>query len=428
MQNTFRLGSTPAARNQFDEFDELVVARRIGVAFQPIVDVHDGIVVGYEALARPPAGSSFPDAASLLREAYQRGRVGELDWACRAAVFAAALEHRVPPELPLFVNVEPAALSTPVPTDLIDLLAAATRQSRFVVEVTERSLADDPAALIEAVCRTRDVSIGVALDDVGADPASLALMPLIAPDVIKLDLSLVQAQPNPEVARIVNAVLAESERSGAVILAEGVESARHLAVARSMGATLGQGWLFGAAAALPDRLAVPARPLKLFSPADPGSDTPFAMASRLRTPMVSTKDLLAATSRHLENEILHSSGKAVLVSSFEAAANFGGATRRRYERLSRQTVLTAVLGQDMPPLAGRCVRGAPLDPDDPLCREWTVVVLGSQFAAALIARRISPALATGPDQFEAIITHNRDLVVSAAKSLLSRVPPLGPSA
>ena len=423
MHNTIRVGATAV-----DEFDDLVAAGRIGVAFQPIVDLRDRNVVAYEALARPPQGASFLDVTSLFAEAYRRHRVAELDWACRAAVFTAALKHRVPPEVPLFVNVEPAALGVPPPVDVLDRLAAATRQSRFVLEVTERSLANDPAALIEAVERTRDVAIGIALDDVGADPASLALMPLVAPDVIKLDLSLVQARPTPDVARIVNAVLAESERSGATILAEGVESERHLAVARSMGATLGQGWLFGAPQPLPAELAVSDHPLRLSSSPEQVGDTPFSIASKIRPPVRSSKDLLAATSRHLENEILHSSGKAVLVSSFETVANFGAFTRRRYQRLARETVLTAVLGQGMPSRPGEGVRGATLDPDDPLCREWTLVVLGSQFAAALIARRISPTTPTDPGQFEAIITHNRDLVVAGAKSLLSRVPALATSA
>ena len=46
-------------------------------------------------------------------------------------------------------------------------------------------------------------------------------------------------------ARVVGAVLAEAERTGATILAEGIESDRHLRVAQAMGATLGQGWYFG---------------------------------------------------------------------------------------------------------------------------------------------------------------------------------------
>jgi EAL domain-containing protein (putative c-di-GMP-specific phosphodiesterase class I) len=49
--------------------------------------------------------------------------------------------------------------------------------------------ARDPAGVLDAVAAARAGGVGVAIDDVGADPASLAMMPLVRPDVIKLDLS-----------------------------------------------------------------------------------------------------------------------------------------------------------------------------------------------------------------------------------------------
>jgi EAL domain-containing protein (putative c-di-GMP-specific phosphodiesterase class I) len=403
-----------------DDFDHIVDSRLVGAAFQPITELTTGDIVGFEALARPPNPSTFPDVASLFEEAYRRGRVGELDWVCRAAVFRAVLDHHVPPELPIFVNVEPAALNAPCPADIIGPFAAATHQGRFVVEVTERAHADDPAELLAAVDRTRDVAIGVALDDVGARPASLALMPLIAPDVIKLDLSLVQNQPTPEIARIVSVIRSEAERTGAVIVAEGIESAHHVTVAESMGATLGQGWLFGMPGELPADLTTPRHALTPFSAPSHTADTPFDEARRRRTPRASNRRLLAAASEHLEHEFLASTGKAVLLASFQHQRNLTPTIRRRYERLAQHTVLTAALGQDMPSAPGPGIRGVDLDPEDPLCREWTVVVLGHQLAGALIARQTTDA----SDEFDAIITHDRDLVIAAARSLCRRLPPV----
>ena len=83
-------------------------------------------------------------------------------------------------------------------------------------------------------------------------------MPFVRPDVIKLDLRLVQANPDVAIAGIVNAVNAERERSGAVILAEGIEHEEHLTTARALGATLGQGWLFGRPDNLPMGRPAPA--------------------------------------------------------------------------------------------------------------------------------------------------------------------------
>src|SRR4029453_11490950 len=98
----------------------------------------------------------------------------------------------------------------------------------------------------------------IAIDDVGADPRSLALMPFLEPDVIKLDMRLVQAQPSAEIARVTHAVSAEAERSGARVIAEGIETEAHAHRAAALGADLAQGWLFGRPGPLPE--AIPAAP------------------------------------------------------------------------------------------------------------------------------------------------------------------------
>lgn len=85
----------------------------------------------------------------------------------------------------------------------------------------------------------------MALDDLGSDPSSLAVMPLVRPDVIKYDLRVLKEQSSPHTSRIITSVLAEAEMTGAMVLAEGVESAQDVATARAMGANLAQGWHFG---------------------------------------------------------------------------------------------------------------------------------------------------------------------------------------
>ncbi len=78
----------------------------------------------------------------------------------------------------------------------------------------------------------------------------MALLPFVHPDVIKLDLRLVQDRTDGEIARFANAVRAHSKRTGAVILAEGVETPHHERVARVLGAQYAQGWLYGRPAEL----------------------------------------------------------------------------------------------------------------------------------------------------------------------------------
>ena len=155
------------------------------------------------------------------------------------------MEHGLLTPLTVFVNVEPEVLDSAPLDDLLAIAESAPGELRVVLEITERALAARPAELLRTVERVRALGWGVAVDDVGADSMSLAFLPLLAPDVIKLDLRLVQDRPGPAIAEIMNAVNAHAERTGAVVLAEGIETAEHLATARALGATLGQGWFFG---------------------------------------------------------------------------------------------------------------------------------------------------------------------------------------
>ncbi len=80
-------------------------------------------------------------------------------------------------------------------------------------------------------CRPRRPSAtwpGASRSTTWADPGSLALMTLLRPDVIKLDMRVVQEQPAGDVAEVVAAVNAHAEETGALVLAEGIEHEDHL--------------------------------------------------------------------------------------------------------------------------------------------------------------------------------------------------------
>ncbi|GAB4057536.1 sensor domain-containing phosphodiesterase [Catellatospora paridis] len=407
-------------------FDAVLDRGQIHAVYQPIVALGSGQTAGYEALARGPDGSAFATPEVLFRHAAQVDRLAELDWACGSASFRGALAAGMPRRVPLFLNVEPATLRTPPPPDVLAVHEAALAQLQVVVELTERSLAADPAALLAAVLALRERSIRIALDDVGADPTSLALMPLLSPDVIKLDRSIVQGRVTPSVSAVVNAVLAEAERTGAAVLAEGIETPHHLAVARSMGATLGQGWLFGHPGALPGTFA----PVDLVlahvdAPSVTGS-TPFEVARKHRPVIRTTKQMLKCLSRHLENKCLQVAETAVLMATFQHVRNFDEHARRRYTHLATRCVFTAVYAQGVPALPADGIRGGPLQPTDPLINEWTVVVLGNHFAGGLFAYDRGGPGEHDDREFDFVLTYNRELIIEAAKPLLHRLTPAEP--
>ena len=98
------MGSRSAVRR---EHDEAVVA-----AFQPIIDLRDGCVVGYEALARPRDGSSPEE---LFARARAEGRLSEVDRECRAAALRDAAAAGLGAPFALFLNADAGALELDLP-------------------------------------------------------------------------------------------------------------------------------------------------------------------------------------------------------------------------------------------------------------------------------------------------------------------------
>ena len=364
----------------------------------------------------------MPDV--LFKEAEGAGLTGELDRFCRKRAIEGALEGAILPPLSLFINIEPSTLrgSDPLLTHLPEIGAG---RLRVIAEFTERALASRPAEAVAAVQWLRRRGCGIALDDLGTDPRSLALLPFLSPDVVKLDMSLLQERrPSRETAHVVMAVGAEAERRGTAILAEGIETEEHLLRAQAMGATLGQGWLFGHPGEVPDPMPPP-RPVAVpfrDKPTSPG-ETPFHRVAGERQLRRGDKRLLLALSRQLETEAEMLGQETVVLSTFQDVRFFTEQTRKRYERLGRTAALVGALGLGIPRHPAERVRGANLDAADPLRGEWNVIVISPSFAGAFVARDLGD---TGPDperRFDFFLTYDRELVRSAAVPLLAQILP-----
>ena len=256
--------------------------------YQPVVDLRDGRVVGYEALIRGDPGSPLSSPAELFAAARAADVVAEFDAACRAAaVRGFELDGAGP--FALFLNAAADTLG-----DAAEVVAPA--RHTIVIEITEQALVSRPDVLLRALTQFRTQGWGVALQNVGADSRSLALMSLLYPDVIKLDLRRLQQRSPEDVARIVGAVGAESERRQAIVLVEGIDSEEQLAAARAFGAQLGQGFLLGEPGPLPATMPEPGRALRLTSSGgDPGGDSPFLRVTNWKRPARGSRELAEAT-------------------------------------------------------------------------------------------------------------------------------------
>ena len=298
------------------------------------------------------------------------------------------------------------------------------RDVRGIVELTERTLTSRLAELLPAVQSARERGWGIALDDIGADTRSLALMPLLRPDVIKLDLRLVQAQPTPEIAAIAGAVGAQAERTGATVLGEGIETEEQAQYARALGATLGQGFLFGRPSPQPKPMPATDIPLPIYSASLPYTwRTPFELASAHRTVRHGTIPLLAAISRELERQAASKSRTSLLISSFPGVDRWMSRMDEVYEELAGELAFAAVLAVGMPPEPLPGVKGINIHEDDPVSGTWNVIVISAHFASMLAAKE-RPRAGSEEQEFDFIFTYDREVIVECAQALALRIAAL----
>ncbi len=226
----------------------IVASRRtLRPVYQPIISLVTGHPVGYEGLVRPTPGSGFANAQSLFTAAEIADRIVELDIAAIETITARV--GRLAPGLYLGLNMSPRTLETDQfhVGELIGILRRhGLEPGQIVLELTEREAIEDLSRLKANLERVRAAGIRIAADDVGAGNAGLRLLSEVTFDIVKIDLSLVQRGVLQESSVAVLRGLREmARRSGATVVAEGVETPEQLVALRRLGIAAAQGYLLG---------------------------------------------------------------------------------------------------------------------------------------------------------------------------------------
>ncbi len=200
---------------------------------QPVHDAVTGAGVAVEALLRGPADSALASPAHLFRAAAATGRTAELDRAARDTALAAlaGVLPAAPRTVFLNTSLEGFTDAPDVPPGL-----------QVVVDVSARSLLRAPGPTVRLLRRVRALGLPVALDDLGADVDVTALLTVVRPEVVKVDLRRLARRPADEVAALAGSVGAHTARTGALVLVESVEDEDDRRSALALGADLVQGW------------------------------------------------------------------------------------------------------------------------------------------------------------------------------------------
>jgi EAL domain-containing protein (putative c-di-GMP-specific phosphodiesterase class I) len=225
----------------------LIQERGVTTHFQPIFSARQKAVVGVEALARGvTAGGDLIAPYDLFRMAAEERLGMAVENLCReSAVRAFTRLDARPDELLLFLNLDLVDQPNPesVPAELERLLSAAgVATSNVAVEFLEARL-DDAARFAALATGLRERGFLVVLDDVGAGHSNLDRIPLLRPDVIKVDRSLITGVDADYYRQeTLKSLVGLSRRIGALVVAEGIETEGEAIAALELGADLLQGY------------------------------------------------------------------------------------------------------------------------------------------------------------------------------------------
>jgi EAL domain-containing protein (putative c-di-GMP-specific phosphodiesterase class I)/CheY-like chemotaxis protein len=217
------------------EIERFVAGEGVTMAFQPIIDLASGATLGFEALARfsapppRPPNEWFAEAVSLALGVQLE--LATVSQALRALA-------RVPDGIYLALNCSHRAA---VSEELAALLAPHT--DRLVLEITEHEAIEDYDDLVGALAPLRERGTRIAIDDAGAGFASLRHTLHIAPDIVKLDMSLTRGIDGDRTKRALAAAMVSfAEEVGFALVAEGIETREELDALRELGVAGGQGF------------------------------------------------------------------------------------------------------------------------------------------------------------------------------------------
>jgi EAL domain-containing protein (putative c-di-GMP-specific phosphodiesterase class I) len=246
------------------ELRQALQGGELAMHYQPIIDLNNIEIVGFEALMRwqhPHRGWVPPSVFIPLAE--ESDLIFELGaFALRESVAAAASwepagdSDRRPY---VTVNLSAHQFHDPKLISMIEdvLTMSSITPDRLVIEITESVMLTDAAETTSVIGRLQERGVDFALDDFGTGYSSLSYLVMLQPRIIKIDQSFVRpSHESRDNDTLLETIISLGQKLGMTMLGEGIETAAQLKRLRGPGCELGQGFLFSPAVPAADVAAM----------------------------------------------------------------------------------------------------------------------------------------------------------------------------
>ncbi len=232
------------------DINDIIKNEFITMHFQPIVSVKKKTIIGFEALCRgiDVETNGIIPPNTLFHLAKNREMTLEFDRLCRKKALESYCRiYNKNNDVILFLNLDTSIIDRGVVGSghlLNTVRSYNIDPGNVVIEIIESKITDI-LALKRFIETHKNYGFLIALDDVGSGQSNLDRIPLVKPDVLKIDRSLINYIDKMYYKQeVFKSLVNLSKKIGALVVAEGVEREEEAILVLELGADMLQGYYF----------------------------------------------------------------------------------------------------------------------------------------------------------------------------------------
>lgn len=226
-----------------NEFFQILEKQSIKTLYQPIINMANGSILGYEALSRGPENSALESPHNLISVAESLGKAWDLEQLLRTKALERA--QCISDHL-LFINIDPNIFhddNFQKGFTLEFLEEMKLSPSSIVFELTERTAIKDYRIFNQVLEHYTKQGYSIAIDDAGSGYSGLKTLYEVSPNYIKIDMDFVRNIDTDTFKQSIVKNLLETAKSANIkSIAEGIETAEELRTLIRLGVEYGQGY------------------------------------------------------------------------------------------------------------------------------------------------------------------------------------------
>ncbi len=224
--------------------NDIINNKLISVAYQPVVELSTGNILGWEAFTQLPSGIYYTSPMMLFELAEEMGKLSEVEKKCIEV--AAENIGQLARHQKIFFNIRPKTLlSTDLTLDnILQFISEKNlNPSNIVIEITDKQTIKDYNIILKNLDNLKKKGYLISIENVGSGLSNLWNIANLRPNYIKLDASLIQGINSDPIKRaVVESMLTFSEKISSKIIACGIETQTELSSLMGIGIHYGQGY------------------------------------------------------------------------------------------------------------------------------------------------------------------------------------------